>query len=148
MATRRQTLIVKSVFLDSSVLFTATNSPTGRSAKLFTLKNINLTVSRLVLTETERNVRKKLQHYHLQRFFKLVDTTQILDHKPNLDLISKAKNVIEEKDSAILAQAKLAKSDFLVTLDKKDFLNEKVARFLKPTLALTPKDLIALVDGT
>ena len=136
---------MKSVFIDSSVFFTATNSPTGGSAKLFTLANIKLLVSPLVLTETERNVRSKLHSYQLQRFFKLVEKTQILNQKPDPDLIIKAKKVIAEKDAVILAEAKQAKCDFLVTLDKKDFLNERVAKFLKPSIALTPKDLIRLL---
>ncbi|KKR57495.1 MAG: hypothetical protein UU05_C0010G0014 [Candidatus Curtissbacteria bacterium GW2011_GWA1_40_47] len=132
---------MKSVFIDSSVLFTAANSPTGGSAKLFTYKNIKLVVSHLVLTETERNIRKKLQSYALERFFKLVEKTHILDQKPDLELIRQAKKIIVEKDAVILAEAKQSKSDFLVTLDKKDFLNKKVAEFLKPSIALTPKDL-------
>ncbi len=64
---------MKKIFLDSSVLFTAVNSPTGGSAKLFTLKNIKLTTSKLVLTETERNIREKLESYHLERFFLLTE---------------------------------------------------------------------------
>lgn len=137
---------MKSVFVDSSVFFTATNSPTGGSAKLFTFKNIKLVVSPVVLTETERNVRNKLQSYHLVRFFKLVAKTQIMDQKPDMTLIKKARKVIEEKDSVILAEAKLAKCDCLVTLDKKDFLNEKVAKFLQPKVALTPKELIEMLE--
>lgn len=137
---------MKSVFIDSSVFFTASNSPTGGSAKLFTFKNIKLMVSHVVLTETERNVRNKLYNHQLERFFMLVSKTQILDQKPNINLIKKAQKVIEQKDSVILAEAKLAECDFLVTLDRKDFLNERVAKFLKPNVALTPKDLIELLE--
>ena len=136
---------MKSVFIDSSVFFTATNSPTGGSAKLFTLANIKLLASPLVLTETERNVRSKLHSYQLQRFLKLAEKTQILNQKPDPGLIIKAEKVIAQKDAVILAEAKQAKCDFLVTLDKKDFLNERVAKFLKPSIALTPKDLIRLL---
>src|SRR3990167_6091675 len=105
----------------------------------------NLLISPLVLTETERNVRSKLHSYQLQRFFKLAEKTQIVNQKPDPGLIIKAKKVIAEKDAVILAEAKLAKCDFLATLDKKDFLNKKVAKFLKPSIALTPKDLIGLL---
>src|SRR3990167_8541761 len=136
---------MKSVFVDSSVVFTAVNSPTGGSAKLFTLQSIKLTVSPLILTETERNVRKKLDSYQLERFFKLIDKVQIIDQKPNLELIAKAKKIISEKDAVILTEAKLSKADFLVTLDKKDFLNEEVMDFLKPTIALTPKMLFEVL---
>ena len=97
------------------------------------------------MTETERNVRKKLHSYQLERFFKLVGKMQILDQKPDMELIAKAKKIIAEKDAVILVEAKLSKADFLVTLDKKDFLNEKVADFLKPTIALTPKILFEVL---
>ena len=137
---------MKSVFIDSSVFFTATNSPTGGSAKLFTLANIKLLASPLVLTETERNVRSKLHSYQLQRFFKLAEKTQTLNQKPDPGLIIIAKKIIAEKDAVILAEAKQVKCDFLVTLDRKDFLNEKVAKFLKPSIALTPKDLIKTLN--
>ena len=143
---RRRQADVKFVFVDSSVFFTATDSPTGGSAKLFTYKNIKLVVSPLILTETERNVRKKLQPYHLERFFRLVEMVQILNQDLDPNLIKKAQKVIEEKDAPILASAKLSRCDFLVTLDKKDFLVEKVAKFLKPKIALAPKDLIELLN--
>ena len=136
---------MRSVFVDSSVFFTAVNSPTGGSAKLYTIQNIRLIVSPVVLTETERNVRKKLHSYQLERFFKLVGKMQILNQKPDLELIAKAKKIISEKDAVILTEAKLSKADFLVTLDKKDFLNEKVADFLKPKIALTPKMLFGIL---
>lgn len=133
---------MKTVFVDSSVLFTATNSPTGGSAKLFTLKGIKLIVSPWVLTETERNVRAKLHDYHLDRFFHLAGQTQIFKAQLDSKLIQKAQKVIAKKDAVILAEARLSKSDFLVTLDRKDFLNEKVAKFLMPAIALTPKELM------
>lgn len=93
---------MKLVFVDSSVLFTAANSPTGGSAKLFTFRNIKLAVSPLVLTETERNVRKKLHSYQLERFFKLVEKTQILDQKPDINLIEKAKKLYPLKTQLFL----------------------------------------------
>ena len=68
MAKRRSTL---KLFLDSSVLFTAVNSSFGGSAKLFTLPEIKLYVSKIVLHEVENNVRKKLGEMYLERFFRL-----------------------------------------------------------------------------
>ena len=137
MAKRRHPLI-KKYFLDSSVLFTAVNSVTGGSAKLFAQTDIKLYVSKLVLTETERNVRDKLQSYHLDRFLKLVEKLEIIDIKPDPKLIILAKKVIVEKDAAILSQAKDAKTD-LITLDKRHFLTDKAKNFLKPHKILTPK---------
>lgn len=137
---------MKIVFVDSSVLFSAVNSPSGGSSKLFVLKGIRLITSKLVLTETERNVRKKLHEYHLERFFMLVSKLEILAQLPNNLLIKKAKEVIAEKDAVILAEAKQAKTNILVTLDKKHFLNSEVSKFLKPQKTLTPKMLIEIIS--
>ena len=133
---------MKKAFLDSSVLFTAVNSPTGGSAKLFTLQKILLTTSPYVLTEVERNIRKKLFKHHLERFFMLVAKLEIIEQKPDLKLIEKAKKAIVEKDAVILAEAKQAKADFLVTLDRNHFLTEKAKNFIKPVKIVTPKMLI------
>ena len=137
---------MKTVFLDSSVLFSAVNSPTGGSSKLFTLKNIKLITSNFVLTETERNVRKKLHEYHLDRFLMLVEKIEIIKQFPDERLIEKAGKVIVEKDSVILAESKKSKADFLVTLDQKHFLTDGTAKFLKPQKALAPKMLIEIVE--
>ena len=136
MVKRRPTL---ELFLDSSVLFTAVNSPLGGSAKLFTLPYVKLIVSKIVLHEVEKNVRKKLAEYHLNRFFMLVSKLNVISSKPSKTLINKARKVIAEKDSVILAEAKRSKCDYLITLDKKDFLKEEVFRFIKPKKILTPK---------
>lgn len=137
---------MKTVFIDSSVLFSAVNSPIGGSSKLFTLKNIKLITSKVVLAETERNVRNKLYDYHLERFFILVNKLEILKQLPDTKLIKKTKRVIAEKDSIILAESHKSKADFLVTLDRKHFLTDSVAKFLKPQKALTPKLLIEIVE--
>lgn len=138
---------MKTAFLDSSVLFTAVNSPSGGSAKLFTFKNLKLISSSVVLTETERNVRKKLQSYHLERFFLLVDLLTIKKQKPDDKSISKAREIIAEKDAVILAEAKKAKCNFLVSLDKKHFLTAAASDFIKPQKIITPKMLIELVES-
>ncbi len=109
---------MKTAFLDSSVLFSAVNSPSGGSSKLFILPKIKLVTSKVVLVETERNVRKKLLEHNLERFFVLVDKITIYDQP-----------------------------SFLVTLDRKHFMTKNVAHFLKPQKVLTPKELIELLEG-
>jgi len=137
---RRLTL----VFVDSSVLFSAVNSPTGGSAKLFTVENLKLVASPIILTEVERNVRKKLLEDHLKRFFLLAEQLTIIDQRPNELLIRRAKKVIAEKDAVILAEAKQSKAEVVVTLDKKHFLIPKVAKFLGKQKVFTPKILLAI----
>lgn len=136
---------MKTAFLDSSVLFTAVNSPIGGSAKLFTLQGIQLTASKVVLIEVERNIREKLQNYHLERFFMLVGKLKILDQIPDDNLIDKAKKVIVVKDAVILAEAKNSHCEFLITLDRKHFLTAKVAKFLRPAKVVMPKEFLLLI---
>lgn len=138
---------MKSVFLDSSVLFAAVNSPTGGSSKLFTLPKIKLVTSKVVLVEVERNIRKKLLTHHLERFFTLVDKITIYEQLPDDKKIKRAKKVIAEKDAVILSEAKQAQASFLVTLDRKHFITKKVANFLKKQKVLTPKELITLIES-
>ena len=136
---------MKRIFLDSSVLFTAVNSPTGGSSKLFILRKVALCTSPVVLAEVERNVRNKLQKYHLTRWFMLVEKLFILDQMPEDVKIKQAKKVIVDKDAVILAEAKMSKCSILVTLDRKHFFTEKVRSFMRPMQIMTPKEVIELV---
>ena len=135
-----------SAFLDSSVLFTAVNSHTGGSSKLFTVKTLQLVTSPTVLTEVERNVRKKLQDYHLERFFLLARQVKILDQTPNTKLIQKALKVIVEKDAVILAEAKQSQARYLVTLDTHHFFTPRARNFVKPTKIVSPKILFHFIS--
>lgn len=130
---------MKTVFLDSSVLFSAINSPTGGSSKLFVTKRLHLVTSTVVIAEVERNVRKKLASYHLERFFLLVGQLTILSQTPDDACIKKAQAVIVEKDSVILTEAKQSKADIIATLDKKHFFTKPVMNFVKSQKIMTPK---------
>ncbi len=136
---------MKTAFLDSSVLFTAVNSPIGGSAKLFTIPGVQLIASKIILIEVERNVREKLQSYHLERFFMLVGKLKILDQTVDDNLINRAKKIIAIKDAVILAEAKNSHCEFLITLDRKHFLTVKVAKFLEPSKILTPKEFFEII---
>lgn len=133
------------LFLDSSVAFSATLSPTGGSAKIFTLGDqFELVSSNVVLAESENNIKKKLKHtIYVDRFFKLASLLAILPQSPDEKLINQAKLVIAEKDAVILAEAKQAQTDYLVTLDKKDFLKPKPQKWVEPTRIVTPKGLFS-----
>lgn len=144
MASRRLTL---KLFLDSSVLFSAVYSPVGGSAKLFSLRNVTLCVSKIVLHEVEKNTRNKLDDLHLKRFFVLVKHLHIINKYPNELERQNAQKVIVEKDAVILSEAKLSKCNYLITLDKRDFLQDKVRNYLKPKQILTPKMFFELHAG-
>lgn len=72
----------------------------------------------------------------------LVSQINLVSQTPNQKIINQAKKVIVEKDVVILQEAKQVKTNYLVTLDQKHFLNEAVEKFLKPQKVLTPKTLI------
>lgn len=145
MAKRRSAQLIQ-VFLDSSVLFTAVNSPAGGSSKLFTFQKLQLITSPFVLTEVERNIREKLENYHLDRFFFLVEKISIINQIPNSDLIEKAKKATAAKDVMILSEVKQSGSQYLVTLDKKHFLTDKAQKFLSPAKITTPKILLNTLE--
>lgn len=134
----------KVVFLDSDVWFAACSSLTGGSAYIFerATKDFTIIASKTILAEVEKNVREKLQSYHLERFFTLTGKAKIVSNLPSEALIKKASQVIIKKDAVILAEAKRIKCDYLLTLDKKHFLKNKVKSFLKPSKILTPGDFI------
>lgn len=132
------------VFLDSSVWFAAVCSPTGGSSFILSLASgrIEIITTKTVLAEVERNVRQKLEFYHLERFFNLLKKIQVLNQLPDKKLIRQAKKVIVAKDAVILAEAKKAQVDFLITLDKKHFLKDKVRKFVKGAEICTPGEFI------
>jgi predicted nucleic acid-binding protein len=127
------------------VLFTAVNSPFGGSAKLFTLNNTKLFVSNIVLHEVEKNIRKKLAEVHLKRFFRLVDRVGVIEGIPSKQEIDRAKRVIVEKDAVILAEFKRSQCSYLITLDKRDFLQEEVFGFVEPKKILSPKMFFEMI---
>lgn len=73
----------------------------------------------------------------------LVEKLTIISQRPNDALISKAKKVIVKKDAVILAEARQARTDFLVALDIKHFFTPQAARFLHPKRISTPKMIIS-----
>ena len=76
-----------------------------------------------------------------------MEKIEILNQEPDLALIQKARKVIVEKDAAILAEAKMARCDCLITLDRKHFFTPKATRFLRPKRILTPKMLFDTLDS-
>ena len=113
---------------------------------MFTLKNVTLFVSPVVLAEVERNCRKKLHAYHLDRLFYLVSLCTNLDQQPEERFIKKAKQAIHEKDAAILAEVKQSKCVIVVSLDIKHFFTKEARAFLKPTQIMIPKEVIELFE--
>lgn len=100
---------------------------------------MQLHVSAIVLHEVEKNVRKKLGEIYLERFFRLVQQLSVIETLPSRQAITRAERVIAAKDAVILAEFKRSRCTHLITLDKHDFLQDKVVEFVHPKKIWTPK---------
>ena len=118
---------MRRVFADSSVLIAGAGSPSGASRAVLTMAEIGLfklVVSRQILDECERNLRKKLPAA-LPIFTELLAaiSLEILSDPPAAE-VARWEAIIEAKDAPILAAAVLAAPDRLLTLNPKDFTPE------------------------
>lgn len=136
------------VFLDANVLFAAVASPTGGSATVLELcrrRVVQGVVSRLVLREAERNIRKKLPSAALKSFHR---TLQAIPFRvvppPSEGEVLTYQSAVPEKDAPVLAAAIASKAVFLVTLDRKAFMTEKVRSSKFQIRAVVPGEVIAL----
>ena len=115
------------VFLDTSVLLAGLASPRGASNVILALAEaglLTLVVSEQVLVEAERNLQEKLPKAipEYERFLNTCPLERIAD--PSTEDVVKAKGIIHPKDASILVAAKSAQVDYLVTLNRKHFLDD------------------------
>jgi putative PIN family toxin of toxin-antitoxin system len=140
---------MKKIFIDSSVLVAASASKNGASAFILGLcrkEKIKGLVSSDVIKEAQKNVNLKLGHLEKERLtFYLKKSNLYLLPDPEVESIYECEAVIEKKDAPVLAAALNSQADFLITLDRKHFLNQKVANFIKPMEILTPGDFIKTI---
>jgi predicted nucleic acid-binding protein len=84
-----------------------------------------MVISRQVLIEADRNFVAKFPQL-IGRFRQFMHhLAPLLIEDPTQDSIEKAATIVDRKDAAILAAAQNANVDFLITLDKRHFLNPK-----------------------
>lgn len=128
------------VFLDTSVLIAGLASPTGASAAIRDLgeaEELRIVLSRQVLVEADRVLVKKFPHL-IERYRRFIKNfSPELADDPSSHAVRTAETVIDPDDAPILAAAKQAHVDYLVTLNTKHFLKPKVRAFL-PVPILTP----------
>lgn len=139
------------VFVDSSVWFAAALSPTGGSSeslRRLAVQKIPVLVVKQVIAETVRNLQTKGTPTVTERFFELYASVQPIVIELDKDQIKQAGAIINEKDAPILAGAKVGGCQFLVTLDRRHFLEEKVINFARPTGIGLPRDLLDIIPRT
>lgn len=134
------------LFLDANIFFAAAASKTGGSHFIFQLaehKKIRLVSSSYALVEGKRNIEQKLEEESLIAFYHCVSLLTAVD----LQDISGAetvhfKDLIVAKDAPILASALRQKADFLITLDRKDFMTERMKRAKLQITIATPGEFL------
>ena len=122
---------MRRVFTDSSVLIAGAGSRTGASRAVLTMAEIGLfrlIVSRQVLDECDRNLRKKLPAALpiLAELLAVIGPEIMPDPPP--EETNQWAAIIEPKDAPILAAAVQASPDRLLTLNTKDFTAEVAAK--------------------
>ncbi len=138
------------VFLDASVLFSASYSARGASREIIRRgirDELIIVVSRYVLEEVERNLREKVPRAvgAFQEFVTLV-SPEIADD-PSPSELKEAASYINLKDAPIVVAAVRAEVEYLVTLDRRHFVQDpKVAERSGPNI-VTPNELVAILRG-
>jgi putative PIN family toxin of toxin-antitoxin system len=136
------------VFIDTNVLIAGVASVTGASATVLDLcesESIQMVISRQVLVEADRNFAAKLPNLVTQFRQFIQDLAPLMMDDPLPTEVQKAASLVARKDAAILAAAIEAKVDYLITLDKKHFLKEKI-RQNSPLEICTPADFLRIFE--
>lgn len=139
------------LFLDSSALIAGIVSAKGAARALLLLAesgHIEVTISEQVLAETERAIARKvpLALSDLRQAI-LASQAQIVRDPPPQDVNAHPNLISHPADTPIVLAAMQAKVDYLVTLNRKHFINDpEVAR--KSGLNIgTPGDALSWVRG-
>lgn len=115
------------IFADSNILIAGADSRSGASHAVLVMAEIGLftlVVSRQVLDEAERNIRKKLPRA-LSNFVEQMASLDLEIHDdPTSEEVAKWESIIEAKDAPILAAAIKAGVDRILSLNSKDFTLE------------------------
>lgn len=105
------------LFLDANILFSAAYREHSGLLKLWQIKSAKLVSSVYAIEEARRNLDMPPQKERLDKL--IVSLEDIYPFHVNIEL---PRNVtIREKDKPILMSAIVAKADFLITGDVKDF---------------------------
>ena len=133
------------VFLDTNVLIAGLASLTGASAAIRDLaesEELQIVLSEQVLIEADRVLFKKFPHL-IERYRVFVKNVspELADDPPPQE-VRAAEAAIDPDDAPILAAAKHARVDYLVTLNTKHFLTPKARAFYAAPI-VTPGEFLA-----
>ena len=139
---------LREIFVDANVLIAGADSRSGASAAVLQMAEIGLftlVVSRLVLDEAERNLRKKLPRALPNFARQMMQIPFEIGPPPTLEEAARWQMIIEAKDAPIVATAVTAQVDRLLTLNTKDFTPEVAAQ--SGLRIMTPGEFVQEIRG-
>jgi predicted nucleic acid-binding protein len=128
------------IFIDSSVLFSAAYSAKGYSRDLILMRlsgQIRIVLSNYVLEETRRNL-AQLKRPPMDEFEDFLVNAGLEIIEINRRAVLDAGKLIILKDAPIIAAAKIAKVDMLVSLDKRHILDHPELETYIQAFIMTP----------
>ncbi|MEK7078084.1 MAG: putative toxin-antitoxin system toxin component, PIN family [Patescibacteria group bacterium] len=130
------------VFLDSSVIIAALLSSTGGSFRICKESHegrLMLQANKYVLKELREVLNRKYPE-RLEQLSLLLQFAKIkIRSNPKVQLVEQSVKIIQAEDAPILAGAIQARANFLITLDRKDFMTKKLAESGLPLIIVTPE---------
>lgn len=136
------------IFLDSSVFFSAAYSAKGHSRDLLLMaakEELRIVVSELVVNETRRNL-AEFSPDTLFFFEQVLGAIPFEYVRPTKKEVLAATKLVSLKDAPIVAAAKKAKVELLVTLDKKHLLGKPEIAEYTGAPTLTPKEVVEYIQ--
>ena len=130
------------LFLDANILFAATYSEAGASRALFRLakkRKIKLVSNTYAIKEALKNIKFKIGEEKVPTFYQLISLLSAVDKETDYETY---ESIITQKDAPILAGTKNQKTDYLITLDRKDFLTDKINKTKLPFSIMTPGEYL------
>jgi putative PIN family toxin of toxin-antitoxin system len=141
---------MKKVFIDSSVLLSASRSAHGAAFALISLfrkKKLSGYISQVVRKEIYNNTDKALDQIGKRRLnIHLLSSHLTVINTPSVESIRKWEKVINKKDAHIIASAVTAQVDYIVTLDKNDFSSPLLRKAIEPIKIVQPIELVRMTD--
>lgn len=138
-------------FIDANVLFAAALSPRGASHEILRQSvrgNVSLISSKYVIEEAKRNLAAKYPEA-LPVLFELLEALDLTLINPTKEQVVASAVYTELKDAPVVAAARQAQVDYLVTLDRRHLLNvPEVAQQSGLNIILPGQLLEALQENT
>jgi len=140
------------LFIDASVFVAAAGSPSGGSSLVLEIcrgRRFHAISTRQVLLEAQVNIRSKMPPAALVRFYQLLgDVGPGMVAPVSLLEEARYKELVGDKDAHVIAAAVKGQAVFLLSLDRKHLVNDRVRAANLPLSTLTPGDFLHGLAGS